>query len=967
MSNTPRAQHIYSVINDIEDKLNRRSRVIEDQNYNTYQQLKLNNLSSDRYEIINSNNINSQTQFLQIPADRIIDASQIANLKNQNIYLSQTKPYVSTTTSFPQNDIMSPTNEYYIKKLIKDEFSTLIIPYQKEMQNNCTVLENKINSSQYPDYNNIPLDLLKPSPNNIDVNKFTPRTEYEDKIRELNNKINNLISYCDEIKNSYEKLQKNSINNDSGRKYNNYIDKNEFYNTINDLNNKMNNMDSSLNTYKNKVKIQIDDMENFMKNNQNDMKYDNLTSENNRIKNDISNLQNDVLTFKNYQKDLESLSKIDLKQLGKLNLYDINRFDLNTLNELKDKTGEIDDLKNNYNDIYKKQNENDLRILTIENKISSDNNNKYDDLKNEIDQLKNQINGLNESGGFNNNNNLIDNQKLNNLENNLKSHIQNDYNPLNNNFENLQNENQELKRKIENLSQLNIDKINNLPYQEINNMNFKEIKEIPKLKLDIDNLKNTINNLTTKQESDNLKNLIDSLEKKNEELNNKQNQIELRIDNINNTSFNSSIKQPDDFNLSSNQLNNIKKNVEDLKGKIKEIENNNNNNNLISTQKLSSLENTLKAHINNDYYKLNNDLKNLQNEFLKYQRLDIDELSKLNFDNLKNLNYYELNNLNFQELKETPKLKSEIDNLKKSNEIINNQLTSIQNQLALLGNQRNDNLDLNNLISSKINVQPQLDERTIENLKKIDLEKLSKLNLDALLSLNIENLSNIDLTKLEELIRKAERTQDENQKLFSMFGKYNKKISSLEKDFEDRESNIMESLGDNGVGALRSEVEKLKNQFEERKNNKLSNEDINQLNNMYPTINDFNNLKKDVEELKEKTDELNNNVRISQPQNNELNNNKRKSQAQNDLINNNNNIKENNLEDLLSDERPQDLKKSMKSEKSKNIGGDLFEEGFEREKVKSNRKENFEIGNNQNNKKDDDDFDDFDIEEIEQT
>ena len=79
MSNTPRAQHIYSVINDIEDKLNRRSRIIEDQNYNTYQQLKLNNLSSDRYEIINSNNINSQTQFLQIPADRIIDASQIAN------------------------------------------------------------------------------------------------------------------------------------------------------------------------------------------------------------------------------------------------------------------------------------------------------------------------------------------------------------------------------------------------------------------------------------------------------------------------------------------------------------------------------------------------------------------------------------------------------------------------------------------------------------------------------------------------------------------------------------------------------------------------------------------------------------------------------------------------------------------------------------------------------------------------
>ncbi len=455
-------------------------------------------------------------------------------------------------------------------------------------------------------------------------------------------------------------------------------------------------------------------------------------------------------------------------------------------------------------------------------------------------------------------------------------------------------------------------------------------------------------------------------------MNNKQNQIELRIDNINNTSFNSSIKQPDDFNLSSNQLNNIKKNVEDLKGKIKEIENNNNNNNLISSQKLSQLENTVKTHINNDYSKLNNDLKNLQNEFLKYQRLDIDELSKLNFDNLKNLNYYELNNLKFQELKEIPKLKSEIDNLKKSNEIINNQLTSIQNQLALLGNQRNDNLDLNNLLSSKINVQPQLDERTIENLKKIDLEKLSKLNLDSLLSLNIESLSKIDLEKLEELIRKAERTQDENQKLFSMFTKYNKKLSLMEQDFENRESNLRESfdnkveksLGDNGIGHLRSEINKLSTQIENMKNND------------FVSKNDFDNLKNEIEQLKKNN---NNNEGNNKTVHFQIDKNEDKYDILDDVNKSRSELRKSRIDDELyesgiekDDEKKDDDNDLFNNERKQNSeiqdNNNLIElEENNNQKLENDNNE-FDIVNeneNKNNqKKENEGIDDFDIEEI---
>ena len=181
MSNTPRSQQIYSVINDIEEKLSRRTHALEDQNlYNTYQQMKTS--GNERYEINNLNGINSQTQFLQIPAERIIDATKLSNIKNHNVYLSNIPNYSSYSTS-PQIDITSPTNEYYIKKLIKDEFSTLILPYQKEMQNNYSVLDNKINSSQYPNYSNIPLNYLQPQNNNIDTSNFTTKAEYDDKIR----------------------------------------------------------------------------------------------------------------------------------------------------------------------------------------------------------------------------------------------------------------------------------------------------------------------------------------------------------------------------------------------------------------------------------------------------------------------------------------------------------------------------------------------------------------------------------------------------------------------------------------------------------------------------------------------------------------------------------------------------------------------------------------------------------------
>ncbi len=295
----------------------------------------------------------------------------------------------------------------------------------------------------------------------------------------------------------------------------------------------------------------------------------------------------------------------------------------------------------------------------------------------------------------------------------------------------------------------------------------------------------------------------------------------------------------------------------------------------------------------------------------------------------------------------------------KNNTEMKNKIESLQNQINILSNKvinNNNNPDLSNLLSNRM--QPQLDEKTIENLKKIDLEKLSKLNLDSLLSLNIESLSKIDLEKLEELIRKAERTQDENQKLFSMFSKYNKKLSSMEQDFENRESNLRESfdkkvegsLGDNGIGNLRSEVNKLNTKIEDMKKND------------FVSKNDFDILKNDIEELKKN-----------------INNNEGKK-----TVHFYDNKNDNKVTDLI-----EDLNKSRSELRKSRIDDELYESGIEREKeeeknindnalnnlLEENNNIRLDNGNelldligdkeiNNNQKKENSGIDDFDIEEI---
>ena len=68
--------------------------------------------------------------------------------QKSNLYLAIPKnsfviPNKNINNVIYDNNNINSSNEYYLKKLIKDEFSTLILPYQHDMHNNINVLERK--------------------------------------------------------------------------------------------------------------------------------------------------------------------------------------------------------------------------------------------------------------------------------------------------------------------------------------------------------------------------------------------------------------------------------------------------------------------------------------------------------------------------------------------------------------------------------------------------------------------------------------------------------------------------------------------------------------------------------------------------------------------------------------------------------------------------------------------------------
>ena len=188
----PTSKHIYSILDNLEDRINRYK------NKTSYgNDIQYNNDYYDTY--YNKRNINNQ------------------DISNKIINEQSNKSYIQNKIELSQLDANN------IRNIILNEFNSFILPYQKDLNSNLYSLESKIN------FINSRLDKLSKNDNNEIINNkknnynsdYISREEYDAKNTEYNNQISALNNFIMTLKNFFEK-KINEINKESNdNKYNN--------------------------------------------------------------------------------------------------------------------------------------------------------------------------------------------------------------------------------------------------------------------------------------------------------------------------------------------------------------------------------------------------------------------------------------------------------------------------------------------------------------------------------------------------------------------------------------------------------------------------------------------------------------------------------------------------------------------------------------------------------------------------
>ena len=327
-------------------------------------------------------------------------------------------------------DKITPSMEFNIRKLIKEEFNTLILPYQEEMHSGLNIMDSKIdkNSNEIKDLklknlnnlNNIiandNLGFSFNQPKQYDNNQYVLRVEYENKINELEIQISTLNTYSKTLKEAFDNKVVGTDNylgkDEFGLKMNEI--QNQFDSIISDIKqikNNMNNFNQSLNEIKinnNKIKndllIEIQNIKNDFANKMDNMN-NNYNSINGIIKNQSNNNDlNEHSNLNNLKNEFNVFTKqLDINFINSLKTIVNQHVSIAELNVVKNT---ISGCENNINQILNKNKNYDTNISNIQNNITS--------LENKISNIN--LNNMNNSdmGEFAENNkknmNLNDNQ-----------------------------------------------------------------------------------------------------------------------------------------------------------------------------------------------------------------------------------------------------------------------------------------------------------------------------------------------------------------------------------------------------------------------------------------------------------------------------------------------------------------------------------------------------------------------------
>ena len=389
---------INSIINDIQNKLNKRA--------------------SNNYMPYNPQN-NMMNNYVNNPLAKV-------NSNYNNNY------FLPTNQNFPyqQQQIFNQgLNEYMVRNIVKEEFSNLILPYQKDLIVNKSNFDTKLNEIEKKfeiiinaqnignlnDNAKIISTYLSSNLSNENSKKNLEqfKTECDNKIEDLEKRYNSIMAQIklindEKIKNEKnlsnigykieniiklldEKEDKKILENENNR---NYLEKNIFDNELIKLNQRINDINKGQNQDILKLNEQIDNMTKQLNQYKIEInKINNLDLNLNSMRGDLGKITEDISSLK-YQISPEIINKINSIDFNKLKQQiplmefnklknDINNFENNfysvkNISENNDRN--ISELINQVNDIEKKQNSVNKNI---EEKISE----KIKELNDKIEEM----------------------------------------------------------------------------------------------------------------------------------------------------------------------------------------------------------------------------------------------------------------------------------------------------------------------------------------------------------------------------------------------------------------------------------------------------------------------------------------------------------------------------------------------------------------------------------------------------
>ena len=247
-------------------------------------------------------------------------------------------------------------NEDYIRKLIKNEFSELILPYHQDMFSRINVLDLKVNNLTNKINNNIQenkLDKFNINTNKNINNNADNNVEYINKITEMEYKISEIELF---FKSWKDILKKNELNPSTNMSKNNK----EFELKFMQLESKINN---ELNKFYNIMNEEI----NNIKKNLNQIKIN--ETEINKLEGEIKNIKIDFSYMNKDISDIKDLFNLQIKK----DLININQKQGTLIND-------INSLKYNFENIKIINNDNNYKEFSdkiknqINNNLSNNNN-----------------------------------------------------------------------------------------------------------------------------------------------------------------------------------------------------------------------------------------------------------------------------------------------------------------------------------------------------------------------------------------------------------------------------------------------------------------------------------------------------------------------------------------------------------------------------------------------------------------